>query len=128
MAKKIVIIGAVAVGPKVACRLRRLDPDAEITLIDRDNLISYGGCGIPYYVGGDVNDIEELYMTTAHVVRDREFFETIKGVTVLTRVEAIEIDRGARKVIVRNLDSGEESQDSRHRSCRQKWRRREGPG
>ncbi|MEJ2057049.1 MAG: hypothetical protein P8X39_04340 [Desulfofustis sp.] len=57
MAKKILIIGAVALGPKVACRMRRLDPDAQITLIDRDDLISYGGCGIPYYVGGDVNDL-----------------------------------------------------------------------
>ena len=52
MAQKIIIIGAVALGPKVACRLRRLDPEAEITLIDRDDLISYGGCGIPYNVGG----------------------------------------------------------------------------
>ena len=58
MAKKIVIIGAVATGPKVACRLRRLDPKAEITLLDKDDLISYGGCGIPYYVGGDINDLE----------------------------------------------------------------------
>lgn len=108
MAKKIVIVGAVAVGPKVACRLRRLDPDAEITLIDRDNLISYGGCGIPYYVGGDVNDIEDLYMTTAHMVRDEGFFRDIKGVNVLTRVEAIEIDRHNRQVKVRNLENGEE--------------------
>lgn len=110
MAKKIVIIGAVAVGPKVACRLRRLDPDAEITLIDRDNLISYGGCGIPYYVGGDVNDIEDLYMTTAHIVRDKKFFQDIKGVSVLTRVEAIEIDHREQKVKVRDLDTGDESE------------------
>ena len=48
MGKKVVIIGAVALGPKVACRLRRLDPEAEITLIDKDHIISYGGCGIPY--------------------------------------------------------------------------------
>ena len=58
MAKKVIIIGAVALGPKVACRLRRLDPDTQITVIDRDNLISYGGCGIPYYIGGDITDIE----------------------------------------------------------------------
>jgi len=54
MPKEVVIVGAVALGPKVACRLRRLDPEANITLIDRDNLISYGGCGIPYYVGGTI--------------------------------------------------------------------------
>ena len=66
MNKRVVIVGAVALGPKVACRLRRLDPDIEITVIDRDNLISYGGCGIPYYVGGDIPDLEGLYSTSSH--------------------------------------------------------------
>lgn len=108
MSKKVVIIGAVALGPKVACRLRRLDPEAEITLIDRDNLISYGGCGIPYYVGGDISDIEELYSTTSHAVRDTAFFENCKGVKVLTRVEAREIKRREKQVRVCHLDTGEE--------------------
>lgn len=109
MPKRVVIIGAVALGPKVACRLRRLDPEAHITLIDRDNLISYGGCGIPYYVGGDINDLEDLYSTTAHVVRDIRFFEQCKGVTVLTRVEARSIARAEKRVKICHLDSGEET-------------------
>jgi NADPH-dependent 2,4-dienoyl-CoA reductase/sulfur reductase-like enzyme/rhodanese-related sulfurtransferase len=108
MAKKIVIIGAVALGPKVACRLRRLDPEAEITLIDRDNLISYGGCGIPYYVGGDINDLEDLYSTSAHVIRDEHFFETCKGIQVITQVEASRIDRDKKRIKVRYLKSGKE--------------------
>lgn len=108
MAKKIVIIGAVALGPKVACRLRRLDPQAEITLIDRDNLISYGGCGIPYYVGGDINDLEDLYSTSAHIIRDKHFFETCKGIKVLTQVEASRIDREKKRIKIRYLQSGEE--------------------
>jgi len=108
MAKKIVIIGAVALGPKVACRLRRLDPDAEIVLLDRDNFISYGGCGIPYYIGGDVNDIEDLRKTTSHALRDADFFKNCKGVDVMTRVEAIFIDRTAKKVMVKHLDVGTE--------------------
>ena len=78
MPKKVVIIGAVALGPKVACRLRRLDPDVEITVIDRDNLISYGGCGIPYYVGGDINDIEDLYKTSSHAIRNASFFANLR--------------------------------------------------
>ena len=41
MNKRIVVIGAVALGPKVACRIKRLDPEADVTLIDRDNIISY---------------------------------------------------------------------------------------
>lgn len=107
MAKKVVIVGAVAVGPKVACRLRRLDPEAEITVVDRDSLISYGGCGIPYYVSGDVNDLEDLYSTTFHAVRDAEFFATGKGVTVHTETEAVAIDRRQKLVEVKDLKTGE---------------------
>ncbi|MFW2367658.1 MAG: FAD-dependent oxidoreductase [Desulforhopalus sp.] len=108
MAKRVVIIGAVALGPKVACRLRRLDPEADITLIDRDDIISYGGCGIPYYVGGDINDIEDLYKTTSHAIRDQSFFLNCKGVRVLTRVEARKIDRSKKRVHVLHLESGKE--------------------
>ena len=108
MSKKIVIIGAVALGPKVACRLRRLDPEVDITLIDRDDVISYGGCGIPYYVGGDINDIEDLYKTSSHAIRDQSFFENNKGINVLTRVEAKEIQRQEKRVKVCHLDTGEE--------------------
>jgi NADPH-dependent 2,4-dienoyl-CoA reductase/sulfur reductase-like enzyme len=108
MGKKVVIIGAVALGPKVACRLRRLDPEAEITLIDKDHIISYGGCGIPYYVGGDISDIEDLYKTTSHALRDPAFFETCKGIRVLTRVEAMEIRRRQKQVKVCHLETGEE--------------------
>jgi NADPH-dependent 2,4-dienoyl-CoA reductase/sulfur reductase-like enzyme len=107
MPKKVVIIGAVALGPKVACRLRRLDPEIEITLIDRDNLISYGGCGIPYYVGGDINDIEDLYKTSSHAIRNQAFFLDCKGIKVLTRVEATEIQRQEKRVKVCNRDTGE---------------------
>jgi len=103
MPKKVIIIGAVALGPKVACRLRRIDPDAEITVIDRDSLISYGGCGIPYYVGGDVADLEGLYSTTSHAVRDSEFFKTCKGITVLPRVEATAMKRKEKKLVVCHL-------------------------
>ena len=108
MSKKVVIIGAVALGPKVACRLRRLDPEVEITLIDRDNIISYGGCGIPYYVGGDINDIEDLCKTTSHAIRDQSFFENNKGIKVLTQVEAREILRREKRVKVCHLETGKE--------------------
>lgn len=108
MPKRILIIGAVALGPKVACRLRRLVPEAQITVIEKDSLISYGGCGIPYYVGGDVNDLEDLYSTTAHAIRDRDFFADCKGVHIRTEMEALAIDRIERKVRVRDLRNGEE--------------------
>ena len=106
MAKKIIIIGAVALGPKVACRLRRIDPEAEITVLDRDSVISYGGCGIPYYIGGDVADIEGLCSTQSHVVRNQQFFQDIKGINVLVEVEAVEILRHEKQVRVRYLKEG----------------------
>jgi len=107
MDKKIVIIGAVAAGPKAACRLKRLQPDWEITMVDQDSLISYGGCGIPYYVSGDVSDESELRATSFHVIRDTAFFNHAKGINVLTRTRALAIDRKEKTVRVENLDSGQ---------------------
>ncbi len=106
MSKKIVIIGAVAAGPKAACRLLRLQPDWEVTMVDQDSLISYGGCGIPYYVSGDVSDESELRATSFHAVRDVAFFTNSKGVKVLTRTRALSIDRREKTVRVENLDTG----------------------
>ncbi len=49
---KVVIIGGVATGPKTAARLRRLNAEAEITIIETGKILSYAGCGIPYFLGG----------------------------------------------------------------------------
>ncbi len=104
MPERIIIVGAVALGPKVACRLRRLDSQAEIILIDKDDIISYGGCGIPYYVGGDVADLEGLYSTIAHTIRNKKFFKTDKGVDVITGAEVTSIDRSRKIVKLRYLN------------------------
>ena len=108
MTKHVVIIGAVALGPKVASRLKRCAPDTKITLLDRDRLISYGGCGIPYYVGGDVQDISELRKTMYHMERNEEFFKKVKHFDVLTGKEVTAIDRGAKTVAYRDVDTGVE--------------------
>ena len=108
MTQRILVIGAVALGPKVACRIKRLEPEAQVTLIDKDSLISYGGCGIPYYIGGDIPEVEGLCSTSAHVLRDSRYFENIKDVRVRTRTEALSIDRDNKRVKVRNLDTGQE--------------------
>ncbi|MGI9571591.1 MAG: NAD(P)/FAD-dependent oxidoreductase, partial [Desulfobulbia bacterium] len=107
MGKNILVIGGVAAGPKTACRVKRLMPDAEIAIVDSDSLISYGGCGIPYFVSGDVSDEKELRSTSFHVVRDEAFFNDAKGVTMLTRTKALVIDRQAKNVQVESLDTGE---------------------
>jgi len=107
---RVVIIGAVACGTKAACRLKRLRPDAEIILIDKDEFISYGGCGMPYYLTGDVSHIDELRRTTFHVLRDKNFFENIKGITTLTKTLAEEIDRKKKVVKVKYLESGKKEE------------------
>jgi len=107
MAKKIVVIGAVAAGPKAAVRAKRLDPEAEVTLVDQDSLISYGSCGIPYYVSGDVADEKELRSTSFHMLRDEYFFEKAKGVTTLTSTRALSINRKEKTVLVEHVQSKE---------------------
>ena len=92
-AKRVLIIGAVALGPKVACRLKRLRPDFQVTMLDQGEYISYGGCGIPYYISGDLSDIKELLTTSFHMLRTPEFFEDAKDVRVRTRTRALAIDR-----------------------------------
>jgi len=108
MAKKVVVIGAVAAGPKAAVRVKRLDPEAEVTLVDQDSLISYGGCGIPYYVSGDVADEKELRSTNFHMLRDEHFFEKAKGVRTLISTRALSIDRKAKTVLVEHVQSKEQ--------------------
>jgi len=109
MSKHVVVIGAVALGPKAACRFKRLDPSSTVTMIDRDRIVSYGGCGIPYYVSGDVSELAELRSTSFKVVRDEAFFRDLKGIELRTRTEALSIDRAGKKVRVRNLDTKETS-------------------
>jgi len=110
MAEKILIIGGVALGPKAACRCKRLMPEADVTLIDENSNISYGGCGMPYYVSGEVQSIDALRATPYGRVRDPEFFASMKGVTVRSQTRALSIDRAAKTVLVRHTVTGEEEQ------------------
>ncbi len=108
MSLQVVIIGAVALGPKAGCRIKRLDPSVNVTMLDRDSLISYGGCGIPYFVSGDVADLKGLLSTSFHMERNAGFFKGAKGIEVLTRTEAVAIDRKTKQVRIANLDHGGE--------------------
>jgi NADPH-dependent 2,4-dienoyl-CoA reductase/sulfur reductase-like enzyme/rhodanese-related sulfurtransferase len=108
MPKKVVIVGAVALGPKAAARIKRKNPEIEVTLIDADNYISYAGCGIPYYVSSDVQELEGLYSTFAHVVRDETYFKNVKGVTLRTRTEALAVNRKEKTLRVKHLPGGGE--------------------
>jgi NADPH-dependent 2,4-dienoyl-CoA reductase/sulfur reductase-like enzyme/rhodanese-related sulfurtransferase len=102
MGLKVLIVGAVALGPKVACRVKRLLPSADITIFEKEDRFSYGGCGIPYYVSGDVPNIEGLCSTSSHAIRDDVFFKKAKGITVRSKTEAVTIDRKNKTLTVRD--------------------------
>jgi len=93
MKMRIVVIGANAAGAKAASKAKRINPKAEVTLIDRGRFISYGACGIPYFVSDTVTDTKALMSTPVGVVRDAGFFSKVKGVTVKTHTAATGIDR-----------------------------------
>ncbi|MDY6909637.1 MAG: FAD-dependent oxidoreductase [Thermodesulfobacteriota bacterium] len=107
---KVLVIGGVACGPKAASRLKRLMPHADVTLIERDDVVSYGVCGLPYYVEGVFSDVAMLTETPAHVPRTPVFFETVKGFRVLTRTEAVAIDRDRKIVRIREGNTGTEGE------------------
>jgi NADPH-dependent 2,4-dienoyl-CoA reductase/sulfur reductase-like enzyme/rhodanese-related sulfurtransferase len=109
MPQKIVVIGAVALGPKAACRFKRLEPDSKVVMVDKDDIISYGGCGIPYFISGDVSDPSQLQETSFHMLRDKTFFQEAKDIEVLTKTEAVKIDRQEKHVLIKNLITQEES-------------------
>lgn len=106
---KVVIIGGVTAGPKAAAKIFRLQPDADITIIERGSVMSYAGCGLPYYVSGVIRDQRHLTSTPAGVDRDPVFFRNTMNVHVMNRTEAMEIDRGGHRVRVRDGLSGRES-------------------
>ncbi|MEG6593760.1 FAD-dependent oxidoreductase, partial [Desulfovibrio sp. 1188_IL3213] len=108
MPEKILVVGGVALGPKAAARCKRLMPDAEITLVDENIFISYGGCGIPFYVSGEIQNLDDLRATPYHTVRDADFFRDMKGVTVRTQTRATAIDRAAKTLTVKNVVTGQE--------------------
>jgi NADPH-dependent 2,4-dienoyl-CoA reductase/sulfur reductase-like enzyme/rhodanese-related sulfurtransferase len=94
---KVVIIGGVAGGMSVATRLRRLDNDASIIVIERSAHVSYANCGLPYYVGGIIEDESDLLLQTPDSLYERFRID----VRVLT--EATSIDPQARRVTVRDV-------------------------
>jgi NADPH-dependent 2,4-dienoyl-CoA reductase/sulfur reductase-like enzyme/rhodanese-related sulfurtransferase len=101
MPLKVIVIGGVAAGPKAAAKIMRLNPEAEVTLLDKGKLISYAGCGLPYYISGVVKEQKDLMSTPIGALRDPAFFQKVKNVKVLTETEALEIDRVRKRVRAR---------------------------
>lgn len=104
---KVIIIGGVAGGATTAARIRRVDESAEIILLEKGKYISYANCGLPYYIGGVIEDRDKLFVQTPEV------FSTRFRVDVRTENEVIFIDRKRKTVTVRQSseDTYEESYD-----------------
>jgi NADPH-dependent 2,4-dienoyl-CoA reductase/sulfur reductase-like enzyme/rhodanese-related sulfurtransferase len=98
--KKIVVIGGVAGGMSAATRLRRLDADAEIIVLEKSGYVSYANCGLPYYVGGVIEEEKDLLLQTPASLHARFRLD----VRVLT--EALSIDPEKKEVHVQSLESG----------------------
>lgn len=103
---KVVIVGGVAGGASAAARLRRLDENAEITVFERTGYVSYANCGLPYYIGGVIKDKEDLTLQTPGSFRERF------RIDVRVHSEVTAIDRAAKKVTVRDLESGKAYEES----------------
>lgn len=104
--KKIVVIGGSAAGPKAAARAKRLDPDADVTIIQKAPEMSMASCGYPYFVGGVFDNRNALLSTPYGEVRDPNFFIHTKGVTARTETEVVAIDRQGHTVRCRDLKTG----------------------
>jgi NADPH-dependent 2,4-dienoyl-CoA reductase/sulfur reductase-like enzyme/rhodanese-related sulfurtransferase len=104
----VVIVGGVAAGPKTAATLARRDKNLSITLYQKEELLSYGSCGLPYFASGDIDSFQQLIATSYGVVRSPEFFKNSKGFEAVAGAEVIKINRNEKTVSVRLLESGEE--------------------
>ena len=90
---KVVIIGGVAAGASAAARLRRLDEQAEIIMIERSGYVSYANCGLPYYIGGVIKDRKALTLQTP------QSFHARFNIDARVKQEAVSIDREAQMEI-----------------------------
>lgn len=100
---KVLIIGGVAAGTKVAAKLKREDFGADVTILTMGKDISYAGCGLPYYVGNVIRDRKQLIVNTP------DSFEKLTGVRVVTETEAVKVNRQEKTVEAVSTVTGERS-------------------
>ena len=99
---KAVVVGGVAGGMSAAARLRRLDEQADIVVLERDDYVSFANCGLPYHIGGDITERDALLLQTPLSLRES------LGLDVRTGHEVLAIDREGKSVSVRDRLTGEE--------------------
>ena len=100
MNKKILIVGGVAGGASAAARLRRLDEKAEIVIFERGEYISFANCGLPYYIGGVIQERENLLVTTPLDMKEKF------NIDVRTKSEVIKVDTDKKEITVKSENKG----------------------
>jgi len=104
--KKLIVIGGSAAGAKAAARARRIDQNAEITIIQKDPNLSMASCGYPYYVGDFFDDRNMLLCTPTGVVRDPDFFLKTKDVIARTQLAVTKIDKENHEITCQSIEDG----------------------
>jgi NADPH-dependent 2,4-dienoyl-CoA reductase/sulfur reductase-like enzyme len=97
--KKILVIGGVAAGTSAASKAKRIDPDADVKIIQDERVVSYGACGIPYVIEGIVSDFQEL------IERSADIFKKEYQIDVITNTRAQRIDRDRKEVYTIDLQN-----------------------
>ncbi|KAB8139420.1 CoA-disulfide reductase [Gracilibacillus oryzae] len=97
---KLIVIGGVAAGMSAASKLKRVNPEAEIIVYEKGDYVSYGACGLPYYVSGENNDHTKM------IARTKEEFQE-RGIEVKTCHEVVKVAPERKQVMVRNSNSGQ---------------------
>lgn len=106
MSKKVVIIGGVAGGASTAARLRRLDENMEIVMFEKGEYISFANCGLPYYIGGTINEREKLIVQTVEAMSSKF------NLDIRTLSEVIKIDKDSKKITVKDHRNNNEYEDT----------------
>lgn len=102
---RVIIIGAVAAGMSAAAKLKRIKPDYEVVVYEKGEVVSFGACGLPYFVGGFFDDPNNM------IARSPEKFRET-GIDLNIHHEVVKVDAINKKVIVKNLETGVEFEDS----------------
>ena len=104
--KKIVIVGGVAGGATAATKLRRLDEQAQIVLFERGEYVSFANCGLPYYIGGKIQERQKLLVQTIEGMENRYKLE------IRNQTEVTSLNRHAKTITAKNLVTGEIYEES----------------
>ena len=103
--RKIVIVGASAAGLRCACRVKRLQPEWSVTVVEANEVFSYGACGMPYVLSGDIEELGVLRRTPYGTDRDADYFDAVKDVQVLAPWRATAIDPKERTLTIVGSDT-----------------------